>query len=88
MGEAFGWGALGASALLIGALIAYQFAPSRRVIAVVMALGTRLLIGSVSFELIDRGRLRPDDPADPGRPASGTSAGAAPSTPAKSGDLG
>jgi ZIP family zinc transporter len=53
MGEAFGWGALGASALLIGALIAYQFAPSRRVIAVVMALGTGLLIGSVSFELID-----------------------------------
>jgi ZIP family zinc transporter len=53
MGEAFGWGAIGASALLIGALIAYQFSPSRRVIAVVMALGTGLLIGSVSFELID-----------------------------------
>jgi zinc transporter, ZIP family len=51
--EAFGWGALGASALLIGALIAYQFAPSRGVIAVVMALGTGLLIGSVAFELID-----------------------------------
>jgi ZIP family zinc transporter len=53
MAAAFGWGALGASALLIGALIAYQLAPSRRVIAVVMALGTGLLIGSVSFELID-----------------------------------
>jgi zinc transporter, ZIP family len=53
MGEAFGWGAFGASALLIGAFIAYQFAPSRSVIAVVMALGTGLLIGSVSFELID-----------------------------------
>ena len=53
MAEAFGWGALGASALLIGALIAYQFSPSRGVIAVVMALGTGLLIGSVSFELID-----------------------------------
>jgi zinc transporter, ZIP family len=53
MGEAFGWGAIGASALLIGALIAYQFSPSRQVIAVVMALGTGLLIGSVSFELID-----------------------------------
>jgi len=51
--EAFGWGALGASALLIGALIAYLFSPSRRVIAVVMALGTGLLIGSVSFELVD-----------------------------------
>jgi ZIP family zinc transporter len=51
--EAFAWGALGGSALLVGALIAYQLAPSRTVIAVVMALGTGLLIGSVSFELID-----------------------------------
>jgi zinc transporter, ZIP family len=51
--QAFGWGAVGGSALLIGALIAYQLAPSRGVIAVVMALGTGLLIGSVSFELID-----------------------------------
>ena len=53
MAEAFGWGALGASALLVGALIAYLLAPGRGVIAVVMALGTGLLIGSVSFELID-----------------------------------
>ena len=53
MAEAFGWGALGASALLVGALIAYLLSPSRRVIAVVMALGTGLLIGSVSFELVD-----------------------------------
>ena len=53
MAEAFGWGALGAAALLIGALIAYLLSPTRRVIAVVMALGTGLLIGSVSFELVD-----------------------------------
>src|SRR6266536_1664178 len=53
MAAAFGWGALSASALLIGALIAYQLTPGRRVIAVVMALGSGLLIGSVSFELID-----------------------------------
>ena len=53
MWEAFGWGAVGASALLIGAVIAYQLSPSRRVIAVVMALGTGLLIGSVSFELVE-----------------------------------
>jgi ZIP family zinc transporter len=50
---AFGWGALGAAALLAGALIAYLLAPSRRVIAVVMALGTGLLIGSVAYELVD-----------------------------------
>lgn len=53
MAEAFGWGAVGASALLIGALVAYLLSPSRRVIAVVMALGTGLLIGSVSYELVD-----------------------------------
>jgi len=47
------WGALGASALLVGALVAYHLNPSRTVIAVVMALGTGLLIGSVSFELVD-----------------------------------
>ena len=53
MFEAFVWGALGASALLVGALIAYVFSPGRPLIAAVMALGTGLLIGSVSFELID-----------------------------------
>ena len=53
MAEAFGWGALGAAALLAGALIAYLLSPSRGIIAVVMALGTGLLIGSVSFELVD-----------------------------------
>jgi zinc transporter, ZIP family len=53
MAAAFAWGALAASALLVGALIAYQLTPSRQVIAVVMALGTGLLIGSVAFELID-----------------------------------
>jgi zinc transporter, ZIP family len=53
VGEAFAWGALGAAALLIGSLIAYQFAPGRTVIAVVMALGTGVLIGSVSYELVD-----------------------------------
>jgi ZIP family zinc transporter len=53
MVAAFAWGALGAAALLVGALVAYLLAPSRAVIAVVMALGTGLLIGSVSFELVE-----------------------------------
>jgi zinc transporter, ZIP family len=51
--EALLWGALGAAALLVGALAAYLLDPSRQVMAVVMALGTGLLIGSVSFELVD-----------------------------------
>src|SRR5688572_7545033 len=53
MGVAFWWGGFGASALLAGALVAYRLTPSRRVMAVVMALGTGVLLGSVSFELID-----------------------------------
>jgi zinc transporter, ZIP family len=51
--EAFFWGAVGASALLVGALVAYVTTPSKRFIAVVMALGSGLLIGSIAFELID-----------------------------------
>jgi zinc transporter, ZIP family len=51
--EAFLWGALGASALLVGALVAYVASPSVKFIAVVMALGAGLLIGSVAFELVD-----------------------------------
>lgn len=50
---AFLWGAVGAAALLVGALVAYVGTPSRRFIAVVMALGAGLLIGSVAFELVD-----------------------------------
>ena len=53
MFEAFFWGAVGASALLVGALIAYAVTPSKKLIAVVMALGAGLLIGSIAFELID-----------------------------------
>jgi ZIP family zinc transporter len=53
MAAAFFWGALGASALLIGAMIAYRLAPGRGFIAIVMALGSGLLIGSVAFELVD-----------------------------------
>jgi zinc transporter, ZIP family len=51
--EAFLWGALGASALLVGALLAYVLKPNPKLIAIVMALGAGLLIGSISFELID-----------------------------------
>ncbi|MCY1136701.1 ZIP family zinc transporter [Actinoplanes sp. Pm04-4] len=50
---AFLWGAVSASSLLAGAVVAYQLRPGRRLIAVVMAFGTGLLFGSVSFELID-----------------------------------
>ena len=51
--EAFAWGAVAASPLLIGALVAYVATPNKKFIAIVMALGAGLLIGSVAFELID-----------------------------------
>jgi ZIP family zinc transporter len=53
MGEAFFWGLFGAAFLLVGAWLAYQFDLGRRVTAVVMALGSGVLIGSVVYELID-----------------------------------
>ena len=53
MGLAFFWGATGAAALLVGAVVAYVGSPSRNLIAIVMALGAGLLIGSVAFELIE-----------------------------------
>ena len=51
--EAFLWGSLGAAFLLVGAWWAYRFHPSRTLIAVVMAIGSGLLIGSVAYGLID-----------------------------------
>ena len=63
--EAFLWGAVGASALLVGALVAYAAPPNPRLIAVVMALGAGVLIGSVSFELTDEA-LKSSDVASVG----------------------
>jgi ZIP family zinc transporter len=51
--EALAWGAVAASTLLVGALIAYVANPGRAVIAVVMAVGSGLLLGSVAYELVD-----------------------------------
>jgi len=51
--EAFFWGLFGAAFLLVGAWWAYRFHPGRRVIAVVMAVGSGVLIGSVAYELVD-----------------------------------
>jgi ZIP family zinc transporter len=53
MAEAFFWGLFGSAFLLVGAWLAYQFDLGRRVTAVVMALGSGVLIGSVVYELID-----------------------------------
>lgn len=50
--EAAFWAALAASTLLLGALVARVSSPSPRVIAIIMALGSGVLIGSVAYELV------------------------------------
>jgi ZIP family zinc transporter len=56
MFEAAMWGGLSAATLLVGAAIAYLLRPSVRLTAIVMALGSGLLIGSVSYELVSDAR--------------------------------
>lgn len=51
--EAFFWGALASGMLLLGAAIAYVSKPSPKLNAVVMAAGAGLLLGSVSYDLIE-----------------------------------
>ena len=50
---AFGFGALSASSLLIGALIGVLVLPPRRLVAAVMAFGAGALISALTFELIE-----------------------------------
>ncbi|HEU5111998.1 MAG TPA: ZIP family zinc transporter [Acidimicrobiia bacterium] len=52
MVEAFLWGLLAASSLLIGALIAVGRPPHRRMLGLIMAFGAGVLLSAVSFELI------------------------------------
>ncbi|HWL50224.1 MAG TPA: ZIP family zinc transporter [Acidimicrobiia bacterium] len=52
MFEAFLWGLLAASSLLIGALFAVRRPPHRRTLGLVMAFGAGVLLSAVSYELI------------------------------------
>ena len=52
-GGSFLWGALAASSLLIGALIAMQFHISVRVIGAIMGFGAGVLISAVAFDLVE-----------------------------------
>lgn len=51
--EAAFWGLVGASALVIGAEIAFAFELDRLVIGLIMAFGVGTLISSISFELVE-----------------------------------
>lgn len=52
---ALGWGALAASSLVIGALLAFARPWSRRQVGTVLAFGAGALISAVSFELVEEG---------------------------------
>lgn len=51
--EAFAWGLVGASSLLIGAIIGVAFDVPRRVIGLVLGFGAGTLISAVAFELTE-----------------------------------
>ena len=46
------FGALSSVTLILGALLAYVFKPDPKLTAIVMALGSGLLIGSVAYDLV------------------------------------
>jgi zinc transporter, ZIP family len=52
MAEAFAWGLLSASSLVIGALVALRFRIGLRVIGLIMGFGAGVLISAVSFDLV------------------------------------
>ncbi len=55
MGEAFGWGALAASSLVIGAALSFARRWPQRQVGYVLAFGAGALISAVSFELAAEG---------------------------------
>ncbi len=52
MWNAFLWGLLATSSLILGGLIATQFSLSKKVVGIVMAFGAGTLISAISYELI------------------------------------
>jgi ZIP family zinc transporter len=53
VGSAFAWGLLGAAALVLGAVIALRVPISPKVLGVVMAFGSGVLISAVAFDLVE-----------------------------------
>ena len=52
MGEAFFWGLLSASSLVLGALLALRFRIGLRAIGLIMGFGAGVLISAVAFDLV------------------------------------
>jgi len=52
MAEAFGWGLLASSSLVIGGVVALRMRISSRVLGLIMAFGAGVLISAVAYELV------------------------------------
>lgn len=52
MGEAFVWGLVGGSSLVIGGVIALRVAITRRLLGLIMAFGAGVLLSAVAYELV------------------------------------
>jgi zinc transporter, ZIP family len=53
MAAAFGWGALAASSLVVGAVLALRVPISTRLIGLIMGFGAGVLISAVAFDLVE-----------------------------------
>jgi ZIP family zinc transporter len=73
MGEAFFWGAVAASSLVVGAVIALVAPIHKRLLGLVMAFGAGVLISAVAFDLTEEASNTADGP---GTVALGLAAGA------------
>ena len=52
MGEAFVWGAIGGSSLVVGGAIALRVSLTRRALGLIMAFGAGVLVSAVAYELV------------------------------------
>ena len=53
MAEAFLWGAVASSSLILGGLIALRFPIEKRLLGLIMAFGSGVLISAVAYELVE-----------------------------------
>ena len=53
MGEAFFWGIVAGSSLVVGGVIALRVPISQRLLGLIMAFGSGVLISAVAYELVD-----------------------------------
>jgi ZIP family zinc transporter len=53
MGEAFLWGIVAGSSLVLGGVIARRFSISQRLLGLIMAFGAGVLISAVAYELVE-----------------------------------